>query len=108
MGLLRMRNESVHDGRDTTTQRLLDAALAEFEKRGISRATMEGIARRAGVTRVTVYRRFADKETLARAVIMREGDRFFADLSRAVATRATLEERIVEGFAFTLAAARQS
>ena len=37
---------------------------------------------------------------------MREGERFFADLERAVAGRPAIEERIVEGFAFTLASAR--
>lgn len=94
------------DAPDTTRERILDAALALFEDFGIRRTTMEDVARRAGVSRVTIYRRFPQKDRLVQAVIMREGERFFADLERAVAGRPAIEERIVEGFAFTLASAR--
>jgi len=98
---------TVHARRDATTQRILDAARAQFEEFGVRRTTMEEVARRAGVSRVTIYRRFEQKERLVEAVILREGERFFAELSRAVGGRATLEERIVEGFVFTLASARE-
>ena len=92
---------------DATRERVLDAALARFEDFGIRRTTMEDVARGAGVSRVTIYRRFPQKERLVEAVIMREGERFFAELERAVGAKPELEERIVEGFAFTLASARE-
>ncbi|GAA0919837.1 TetR/AcrR family transcriptional regulator [Pseudonocardia zijingensis] len=38
---------------------LHDAALAEFEEVGIGRLTMEGIARRAGTPKTTLYRRWS-------------------------------------------------
>lgn len=48
------------------------AAREEFVRYGIRRANMEQIARRAGVARVTVYRRFNGKPALLRAVIMHD------------------------------------
>jgi AcrR family transcriptional regulator len=45
-------------------RRLLDAALEEYAERGWSGFTMDGVARRAGVGKSTLYRRWADKESL--------------------------------------------
>jgi AcrR family transcriptional regulator len=92
---------------DTTTERVLAGALAQFEDFGIRRTTMEEVARRAGVSRVTVYRRFPGKERLVEAVVLWEAQRFFAELEGAVARLDSVEDRIVEGFARTLAAARE-
>jgi AcrR family transcriptional regulator len=50
---------------------LLDAALKEFIERGFAGASMEGIARAAGVTKRTLYRRARDKSALFVAVVER-------------------------------------
>ena len=92
---------------DPVTERVLGAALARFEDFGIRRTTMEDVAGAAGVSRVTVYRRFPQKERLVEAVILREAQRFFAELEAAVAGIDSVEERIVEAFVHTLRAARQ-
>src|SRR5919202_946618 len=92
---------------DATTERILEAALARFENFGIRRTTMEDVAREAGVSRVTIYRRFPRKERLVEAVILGEAHRFFAELEAAVARLDSVEDRIVEAFAHTLAAARE-
>jgi AcrR family transcriptional regulator len=92
---------------DPTTERILAAALGQFEDFGIRRATMEDVARRARVSRVTIYRRFPQKERLVEAVVLGQAHSFFAELEAAVAGLETPEERIVEGFAHTLAAARE-
>ena len=92
---------------DPTTARILAAALGQFEDFGIRRTTMEDVARRARVSRVTVYRRFPQKERLVEAVILGEAHRFFAELETAVARLDSVEDRIVEAFAHTLAAARE-
>src|SRR3954451_8787581 len=97
----------VPNSADATTERVLDAALARFEDCGIQRTTMEDVARHAGVSRVTIYRRFPRKERVVEAVILREAQRFFAELEAAVARLESVEGRIVEGFARTLAAARE-
>jgi TetR/AcrR family transcriptional regulator, mexJK operon transcriptional repressor len=51
--------------------RLLDAAEAVFIERGFERATFDAIAQAAGVTRKTIYARYADKEAIFAAVIER-------------------------------------
>jgi AcrR family transcriptional regulator len=48
-------------------QRVLDAAAEVFAERGLQ-ATLDDVARRAGVGVGTVYRRFADKESLVDAL----------------------------------------
>lgn len=50
-------------------QGILDAALAVFIERGVGGATMDQVAERAGVTKVTVYRRFQNKFELFEKVI---------------------------------------
>jgi AcrR family transcriptional regulator len=85
---------------DPTTERILDAALEQFELTGIRRSSVEDVARRAGVTRVTVYRRFARKDALVDAVVVRECRRAIA------AVDARIEERTVEGFVAMLDAVR--
>jgi TetR/AcrR family transcriptional regulator, mexJK operon transcriptional repressor len=49
-------------------KRLLDAALALFNRQGFSATTMEEVAREAGASTKTLYSRYANKTELARAV----------------------------------------
>jgi len=45
-------------------QRIIEAALEEYGEHGWSGFTMDGVARRAGVGKSTVYLRWQDKDTL--------------------------------------------
>lgn len=91
---------------DTVTTRLLDAAYEQFCRLGIRRSTMEDVGRRAGLSRITVYRRFATKDDLVESVVRREFrryfDRFLVDIEQA----ATVSERVVCGFVSSLRAIR--
>lgn len=51
---------------------VLDAALATVLDFGVRRATLTEVARRAGLSRMTVYRRYADGTELMRALMSRE------------------------------------
>jgi AcrR family transcriptional regulator len=51
---------------------VLDAAHATVLDFGISRATLTEVARRAGLSRMTVYRRYEDATALIRALMTRE------------------------------------
>lgn len=87
---------------DPTARRILDAALEQFTVFGLRRSSMDDVAKRAGVSRVTVYRRFGTKDALVEQTLLRENSRFFQRLDQAVAALPTMEERVVEGFVVAL------
>ena len=89
-------------GHDELGERILEGALRHFEEFGLRRTTMDDVARRVGVSRVTIYRRFAGKEALIEAAILREVGRFFTELDGAVARAGAADEQLAEGFAFAL------
>lgn len=93
---------------DPTTERILDAARDQFGVFGLRRSTVEDVARRAGVGRVTVYRRFDTKNTLVEAVLVRECRRFLRAFDAEVGALPSMEERIVAGFVLALRDARAS
>ncbi|HSQ38182.1 MAG TPA: TetR/AcrR family transcriptional regulator [Acidimicrobiia bacterium] len=69
----------------TTRPRILLAARDLLVARGVRRVSMDEVAEAAGVTRVTVYRHFGDRESLVRAAFLHladELDALVADLAR--------------------------
>jgi TetR/AcrR family transcriptional regulator, repressor for uid operon len=87
-------------GQDALFDRVATAALDEFAEHGIRRTSMEDIARRAGVSRMTVFRRFASKQRLVEVVIAREVHRGMQELDLLWEDAETLEDRLVAGFEF--------
>ncbi|BBY57163.1 TetR/AcrR family transcriptional regulator [Mycolicibacterium sarraceniae] len=83
-------------------QRILDAALKQFELFGIRRSTVEDITKRSGLARVTLYRNFANKDAIVEAVLLRELERFLSELAEEAGGYPTAEDKLVEGFVFTL------
>lgn len=65
-------------------EQLLDAALDIIAEDGHAGASMEAVARRAGVTKPVVYGVFADRGELLRALLEREEQRALAQLSEVV------------------------
>jgi AcrR family transcriptional regulator len=74
--------------------RLLDAARECVLAVGVRRTTVTDVARRAGVSRMTLYRRFPDLEGVLAALMTREFGRLIADAA-ARAQGATARERVV-------------
>jgi TetR/AcrR family transcriptional regulator, repressor for uid operon len=87
-------------GEDELFDRVATAALEEFAEHGIRRTSMEDIARHAGVSRMTVFRRFASKQRLVEVVIAREVHRGMQELDLLWERAETLEDRLVAGFEF--------
>jgi TetR/AcrR family transcriptional regulator, repressor for uid operon len=87
-------------GEDALFDRVAVAALEEFAEHGIRRTSMEDIARRAGVSRMTVFRRFTSKQRLVEVVIAREVHRGMQELDLLWEDAETLEDRLVAGFEF--------
>lgn len=94
--------------RDEPDTTVLDAAFELFCRQGITRTTMDDVARRAGLSRITVYRRVSSKEALVEQVVLREFrrylDQFVADVSRAD----NVADRVVLGFVSSLRAVRSN
>lgn len=96
------------DDADETTARIIDAAYELFSRTGIQRASMEDVARRAGVSRITVYRRVESKDALVVRVVRREFRRYLIRFQEDIAAAATAEDRVVAGFASALRAVRDN
>ncbi|MQY09219.1 TetR/AcrR family transcriptional regulator [Actinomadura macrotermitis] len=94
------------DDTDQTRARILGAAYEQFCRIGIQRSTMEDVARRAGVSRITVYRRFATKDALVEQVVRQEFRRYFDRFLIDIARARTVADRVVLGFVSSLRAIR--
>ncbi|WP_106400249.1 TetR/AcrR family transcriptional regulator [Actinocorallia populi] len=87
---------------DESRVRVLDAAYEQFCRMGIQRSTMEDVARRAGVSRITVYRRFSTKDALIEQVVRREFRRYFDRFLEEISQAETVADRVVLGFVSSL------
>lgn len=75
--------------------RLLDAARACVLDVGVRLTTLSSVARAAGVSRMTVYRRFPDVRSLLAALMTREFGALLKSSDQAHRPTATARERLV-------------
>ena len=66
---------------DATTGAILDATRASVLDFGIRRTTLTDVARRAGVSRMTVYRRYPDVDAILRDLMTREFGAAMAEIA---------------------------
>jgi AcrR family transcriptional regulator len=66
---------------------LLDAVGDLLRERGWNDVPMAEVARRAGVSRQTLYNEFGDRTGLAQAYVLREAESFLADVEAAIERR---------------------
>lgn len=81
-------DETLHD-------RILDAAAHLFMLRGFHATSMDGIAREAAMSKLTLYRRFKDKSALFTAVIERKCQEFIPDEIFKVPDHETAQESLL-------------
>jgi AcrR family transcriptional regulator len=93
---------SPRGGDDTLTERILDAALELAAAWGLRHLTMDDVAARASVGRMTVYRRFGGRQQLVDALAVRECRRCLETIRAALDPAAPIEDRAAELFATTL------
>jgi AcrR family transcriptional regulator len=94
-------------GSHPTNDRIMDATLDQLAESGLAELVVEDVARRAGVTRMTVYRRFGDRQRLIEATMARESARLLAAVAAADDPGADPVERIVRTLTTSLTAARR-
>jgi AcrR family transcriptional regulator len=104
-----MSASTLTDRAPALDEKVVDAALACFARWGLSKTTLDDIAREAGCSRATVYRLFpGGKDTVFEAVAGRELVRFFdglgAELDRCAGD---LEALLVAGISFTASHLRE-
>jgi AcrR family transcriptional regulator len=83
--------------RPVRERQLLELAEALFAERGYAGASMDELARRAGVTKPVVYELFGSKDGLFAACVDRSIERLAADISTAVRAQDDPEERLRAG-----------
>lgn len=66
--------------RSVIDERLIDAAFAIFSAQGFDATRMEKVALAAGITKMSLYRRFSGKGELLAAVIKRHSAQLHADI----------------------------
>lgn len=87
------------DGREPTTarDRVIDAALACFAEQGVRSTTLETVANRAGIHRVTLHRLFPDgRRELVRAAIERSFEGLAAPTAAALARTSEPDEKVTD------------
>lgn len=87
---------------DPTTAAILDATRASVLDFGVRRTTLTDIARRAGVSRMTVYRRYPDLDAVLRELMTREFGATLEATARAAARdaedgRARIRRQVAAG-----------
>jgi AcrR family transcriptional regulator len=92
---------------DAVSDRILDAALDLAAASGVQNLTMDAVASRAHVGRMTVYRRFGDKQTLVATLGAREGRRCLAELDAATRPSAPIAEQVAAGLLTSLRLTRE-
>lgn len=93
-----LASSAVEQDDDALAARILDATVQEAASVGLRRLAIEDVARRAGTTRVTVYRRFGRREDLIEAMAVRETHRFLAAMQQAVEPFDRIEDKGAEAF----------
>ena len=83
--------------RPVRERQLLELAEALFAERGYGGASMDELARRAGVTKPVVYELFGSKDGLFGACVDRSIERLAADISTAVHAEDEPEARLRAG-----------
>jgi AcrR family transcriptional regulator len=79
---------------DGTAARLLDSALACIARVGVTKTTLDDVARDAGCSRATLYRYFPGKPALVAALVAREAATLSTRLEVASAPAATLNDAV--------------
>ena len=82
--------------------RILEATLELVSAHGATRTSVDDIATRSGVSRMTVFRRFGTKEKLVEAALERELHRLIEDLTDRAGGRTSVQDCATEAFDWML------
>lgn len=92
---------------ESTRAAILDAAFEAVSTFGLSRLTVEDVARQAGLSRQSVYRYFGSRDELIAALVIREEEAFLEGIREVHARHADLETAMREAALFCLRTLRE-
>jgi AcrR family transcriptional regulator len=87
----------------STPEAILDAASSTVADLGFRRTTVSDVARRAGVSRMTIYREYGDANAVFHALLTREMTAVMTAAADTAAVQPTGRGRLVEGTVSTVA-----
>jgi AcrR family transcriptional regulator len=89
-----------------TRELIVESAYACFGKHGLQKATIVDIAKRAGVSRSTIYEYFRDKGAILEACAEHASERFYREMSKAMDRGSSLEDKLSRAAVFVTQARR--
>ena len=98
---------NIDEAADRTSQRILDAALQQAAAVGLQRITVEDVVRRAGVSRMTAYRRYPRRDDMVESLVRRETQRFLGAVADAIDSVEDPNEGVAEAFIAAVTFARE-
>ena len=99
-------NEEQTPAVPTVHQQLLDAALETATVHGIAKLSMGDVARRAGLSRQTLYRHFASKDALVAAVVAAQTELLIEEVTAASLAEQDPRDSLEAAFAAALRVTR--
>jgi AcrR family transcriptional regulator len=94
------------DRTEEARDRILATAVQQISDFGVRGFTVDELARRVGLSRVTIYRHFPSKSDVLEAALLRELSAFIVEIREVVAGFDRIEDKAVEGFVFTMQTVR--
>lgn len=85
---------------DEARQQIISAAEDVILRYGVAKTTMDDIGKEAGVSRPTVYRYFADRDSLLAALIERRSRLLFERARAFILQQESFDDQLVEGFVY--------
>ena len=85
-----------------TQQRILDATIDCVKTWGVEKTSLNDIAKRAGVTRPTVYNYYGNRTAVIRAALLSSGHHFAERVIAHIQAWPTPADRLVEAVVFAL------
>jgi AcrR family transcriptional regulator len=89
-----------------TRELIVESAYVCFGRQGLQKATIVDIARTAGVSRSTIYEYFGDKAAIIEACAEHASERFYREMSKAMAQGDSLEDKLSHAAVFVTQARR--
>lgn len=92
---------------EATRRTILKEAERIFDTHGLRRTTMDDVASAAGVSRMTLYRYFSDRDALIAAIVSKRSTALVGKVHAVIAEHGNLNDKLIEGLLYLAERGRQ-